>query len=928
MKRAVTPVAVWVLVLCSLSAVASSPAPAPAGSVPTSLATTVTVSGTVRDAATLWPLYARILVANCGGCPAAWSDPATGAFSLSLPAGFAVTLQVTAYALGYDSASVPIGTLSGDVVQDVALRATDYPCRAPGYRARGGVAEGFETFSLPQGWTIVDNAHTGQGWAFDNPGSRYNTTGGLGGFAVVDSDYYGASGVQNAELRTPSMDFSASSSVSLQFKTEFVLSQSEIADVDVSVHGPAGPWINVWRRTTDLFGPSSVALDITPLAAGQPNVMVRFHYYNAAWAWWWEIDDVVVGPPGCSPPASGGLVVGNVTDGNTGADLPGATVASLDSGATCVAGPTADPAQGDAFYVLFSAAGNHSMVAGDCAFYGTQAAQVTVPNFGTVRRDFTLAAPRLLTDTAGISVSAVRGTSASAAFHLTNAGSLPVHYQILEKEAGAVSSLFPSPFPTPDVACGAGQVLSTWSSRGHHPWGVAYDGKLDFVWLGSPDASWGGEDQLLAFRTDGSPAGSAVPFGWPHDGGPADLAYDWRTGRIWVLNVGSQGGNCVYELDPEAGPTGIVICPGGTGGFNAPQSGLAFDPIQGRFFAAGSADSKVYLFDAAGTLLDQAPLSFPCAGLAYNPFTRHLFAIDVASPTRIHVLNPDDHFAEVGRFAVPGFSDYGGGGLAIDCDGRLWAVDRMGGLVFCVSTGEPGGLCASDVEWLGVDPATGLLDPGASQSVAVTLDARGFAGAGSHEARIQFARDAPYALPDIPVTLTVTNPPLSASASSDRTRGSAPLTVGFAAAASGGDGGPYSFDWDFGDGSSHSPLQNPTHLYSQAGTFYVTLRVADGSGMTAVDSHLSIAAVLPPQVAAVTKAGNPFRLKVSGSNFHPRSFVSVNGVPAPDTVWKSGSLVVAKGDSLKAMVPKGVTVQVRVTNADDGGVSEPFPFTR
>ena len=46
------------------------------------------------------------------------------------------------------------------------------------------------------------------------------------------------------------------------------------------------------------------------------------------------------------------------------------------------------------------------------------------------------------------------------------------------------------------------------------------------------------------------------------------------------------------------------------------------------------------------------------------------------------------------------------------------------------------------------------------------------------------------------------------------------------------------------------------------------------------------------------------------------------------TQYMSGILVKAKGAGLKAMVPKGVTVQVTVVNNDDGGVSVSFPYTR
>ena len=39
-------------------------------------------------------------------------------------------------------------------------------------------------------------------------------------------------------------------------------------------------------------------------------------------------------------------------------------------------------------------------------------------------------------------------------------------------------------------------------------------------------------------------------------------------------------------------------------------------------------------------------------------------------------------------------------------------------------------------------------------------------------------------------------------------------------------------------------------------------------------------------------------------------------------------MVAKKGDPLKAMLPAGQTVQITVTNNDDGGVSAPYAFTR
>lgn len=46
---------------------------------------------------------------------------------------------------------------------------------------------------------------------------------------------------------------------------------------------------------------------------------------------------------------------------------------------------------------------------------------------------------------------------------------------------------------------------------------------------------------------------------------------------------------------------------------------------------------------------------------------------------------------------------------------------------------------------------------------------------------------------------------------------------------------PYSYEWDFGDGST-SKIQNPTHKYTQNGTFTYVLTVTDGDDTVETDS--------------------------------------------------------------------------------------------
>ena len=60
-------------------------------------------------------------------------------------------------------------------------------------------------------------------------------------------------------------------------------------------------------------------------------------------------------------------------------------------------------------------------------------------------------------------------------------------------------------------------------------------------------------------------------------------------------------------------------------------------------------------------------------------------------------------------------------------------------------------------------------------------------------------------------------------------------TVSFTGSATGG-ATPYTWDWNFGDGSPHSSLQNPTHSYSTTGSKTVVLTVTDTCSQTDTDT--------------------------------------------------------------------------------------------
>jgi len=85
--------------------------------------------------------------------------------------------------------------------------------------------------------------------------------------------------------------------------------------------------------------------------------------------------------------------------------------------------------------------------------------------------------------------------------------------------------------------------------------------------------------------------------------------------------------------------------------------------------------------------------------------------------------------------------------------------------------------------------------------------------------------------------LGVTPPPpaVTANFTANPSSGRAPLTVQFTDQSS----GPVtSWNWNFGDGSTNSPAQNPSHVYSSAGSFTAALTVSGSGGLTGSVSHV------------------------------------------------------------------------------------------
>jgi subtilisin family serine protease len=365
-----------------------------------------TVTGTVVDGSGHgWPLPAT--VSTTGGEVATTTDPLTGEFSLTLPEG-EWELLVEADYPGYQDVTVG-AVAAADLEIEVPIAEG---CLAPGYGI-DPLGSMFEGGTAPAGWTVVDRGASG--WTFGDPGERGNLTPGSGGFAIADSDDQGAGGkLMDTDLISPVFDLSSADTPTLSFATDYYKgSYDTVAEVLVSPDG-GETWNVVWAPTANARN-QTVEIDLSEWA-DSTEARLKFHYDdNTTWAWWWQIDDVLVGGDAECVPIEGGLVRGTVTALDTGDPVEGATVTHTASGNTATTGA-------DGGYWIFAPGSGPSEFTAVIEEYGALTQEVAIVPDGVVSADFAVGSPNITVSATSLTSYVQQGGSWTQYLRLQNSG--------------------------------------------------------------------------------------------------------------------------------------------------------------------------------------------------------------------------------------------------------------------------------------------------------------------------------------------------------------------------------------------------------------------------------------------------------------------------------------------------------------------------
>ena len=549
------------------------------------------MNGTVRDSQRGWPLYAQVDV-SAPGAPhiQTFTDPVTGYYDVgNLVEGTTYTFVVNALTPGYETGggTLPLGVPLGNapfLVKNWLLDADLETCNAPGYTPDiSGLFENFDG-GVAGGLDGDQRQHGRQRDFPDGVGGRgrQRSVRGLlgqhdGRHGSVRGGQQRLSGVRRRPGHAadhPVVDLSGLSLATIRFNQDFrVLGDN--ADVDVSIDGGTS-WTNVLAQTSDARGPRQTTIDISGLAAGEADVKARFHNYNAAFAWWWQVDNILLGSAGCVA-GTGGLVVGTVEDVSTGTLLAGATVENVGGGSTQTKDYTPSWTGDSPLYILYAEAGPQDFVASLPNYSDDSDSTLVVPN-AAVRLDFQLLSGNLTVAPTALNGRVNPGGTDQQEITITNTGAAAGNFELLEVNAPLLNTLtrgFVSESVRQQAVArlpqgGKGPEHTARSTQGLAP--------LPNRRPAAPRAADAVGDVISSFHSD-------ITFGW-------GVATDFGS-HVWLTNLGVAGGDDHdYQYSAGRFADGQHDRPGGHRGVGRGRRPRYFD---GQHLGSGGRRRQLHL---------------------------------------------------------------------------------------------------------------------------------------------------------------------------------------------------------------------------------------------------------------------------------------------------------------------------------------------
>ncbi len=644
------------------------------------------------------------------------------------------------------------------------------------------IAEDFESWP-PTGWNIVNNGGDCV-WESTATTGRGNLTGGSGEAADADADWCGGGTTMDTELISPAYDFSAQSTVWVEFKYNFAYLSGDVATFDYSTDGGTS-WVNVLTMTADQSG--TFHQDMSADLAGQPNVMFRWTYYAPGWNWYYEVDEFRVwfsdpAGGGTPPPVSlicdpvpGTLIEGFVSDANTTLALVGAQVADdLGHTATTVATPD-DPAQPDGWYWMFTplplGPSTRTYTASMDGYASSQVQLNPVPD--TVNRiDFALDAGWLEVSPLVLESRLSSGQNEHQTLTFLNHGGVdanvsmfPVQLQNSWPHASPVVEHGSQPAGGPASIGRAPRINgAVTGARGAAaplagPPAYAVD-----IYPGDNLVHWADVTDVANWTVVGSVAGTSY------------FAGDFLLGDFSTLYVLDYSANTFEAVDTATGSATVIgnAVPGG----GETWSGLTA-AVDGTLYASATTCSSSTLYtinpaDGSATPIGPITNGACIIDIAIAP-TGELYGVDIVSDSLIQIDPASGAGTVIGPLGID--ANYAQGMDFDELTGTLyWAAYNSGAgqgelRVIDPATGAstlvgafPGGaevdalaiqtFAGGGLPWLVLTPDSGTVPAGGQLDVDAEFIADGAPHWGLVRADVMISHDTPYTVPDVRACLT------------------------------------------------------------------------------------------------------------------------------------------------------------------------------